>query len=129
MKYLPIDFNQTSCLKKEYFNIKIDDLIDIIFSHNEIISLDVPEWDENGIQYSKTIWRGHAHQLPDEYKNYSFLRIYGCVAESIYKSDTLHIECCEPMSYAERELEYNIDYANLMKPTEDIYNYASRRDD
>ena len=128
MKYLPIDFNEKSCIHDMYLALTVGDLIDIIFSHNEIISLDVPEWDENGIQYSKTIWRGHAHQLPNEYKSYSFLRIFGCIAENITKSDTLHIECCEPMSIGDKQFEYNIDYANLLRPTEDIYNYASRRD-
>ena len=128
MKYLPIDFNRESCIHDAYLSLTVGDLINIIFSHNEIISLNIPKYDENGLMYSQQIWRGHAHKLPNEYKNYSFLRIFGCIAENITKSDTLYIECCEPMNVEDKELEYRIDYANLLRPTEDIYSYASRRD-
>ena len=74
MKYLPIDFNKESPLHNKYLSLTVGDLIDIIFSHNEIIELCVDETsiEDPIISYHKTIWRGHAHQLPNEYKDYVF---------------------------------------------------------
>lgn len=96
MNILPIDFNKKSHIYNDYLALTVGDLIDIIFSHNEIISLNVPKYDENGLMYSQQIWRGHAHELPIKYKDYLFYRIFGCVAESIVRSDTIYILCDPP---------------------------------
>ena len=96
MNILPIDFNKESCIYNDYLDLTVGDLIDIIFSHNEIISLNVPKYGENGSRYSQQIWKGHAHELPTEYNNYLFYRIFGCVAESIATSDTIYILCDPP---------------------------------
>ena len=119
MKYLPIDFNKESNLYGKYLAITIGDLIDIIFSHNEIIELCVNEVDSEDpkFTYHKTIWRGHAHQLPDKYKKYAFLRIFGCVSESIVKSDTIYIECDAPKNSLERLIE--------LKEEENYWNFKN----
>ena len=108
MKYLPINFNKESNLYNKYLTLTIGDLIDIIFSHNEIIELCVDEAsiEDPRITYHKTIWRGHAHQLPNKYKDYTFLRIFGCISENITKSDTIYIECDIPKTSLERLGEF-----------------------
>lgn len=93
------EFNPDSPITPLYQLLKVKDLIDTIFSHNEIICLSVPVYDtEDTVTYSQSIWRGHAHELPEEFGNYIFLRIKGVVAENITKSDTIWIECYDPKS-------------------------------
>ena len=129
MKYLPIHFNENSILQDKYLKLTIKDLIDIIFSHNEIIELCEPKVNEEGIYYSQTIWRGHAHQLPKEYEDYQFLRIFGCVAESIYHSDTLYIQCEPPiLKYEDRLKDFysdnnNLNSTNITDEKKDITKY------
>ena len=131
MKYLPINFNEHSIIKDSYLYLTIGDLIDVIFSHNEIIELCMYRREEEKpyLEYSETIWRGHAHELPEEYKYYSFLRIFGCIGESIVKSDTIYIECDIPRLHDKKLVEFNIenDYNNDNIKNVEV-NYATRED-
>lgn len=131
MKYLAIDFNQTSSLYDKYRSLTIKDLIDIIFSHNEIISLCISEVDpdDDMVSYRREFWKGHAHQLPKEYEDYTFISIFGCIADNITESDTIYIECCEPMSPLQKlvELKAESDYYINNKHNEGCVN-ACRED-
>lgn len=131
MKYLPIYFNNESILCEKYLSLKIKDLIDIIFSHNEIIELCMHRRKEEKpyLEYSETIWRGHAHELPAEYENYTFLRIFGCIGESIVNSDTIYIECDIPKNFNERLVEFDVESDYNNNNTKDMeVNHATRED-
>ena len=70
--------------------MKVIDIIDNIISHNEIIALWVEEKDT--IHYHRLVWKGMAHQLPDNMKNLKFCKIFGCIPEDIMEADTINIE-------------------------------------
>lgn len=67
---------------------KVGDLPDRIFSHNSIIALWVEIPKEH---YSQRLWRGMAWNIPEEYKELQFKRIFGSVPENIYEGDTINI--------------------------------------
>lgn len=72
----------------------VKDLIDDVFSHNTIISLNVEKQDDNGVKYLERIWRGEAWKLEEEhpeYLDYKFIRFHNVVPESITKT-SLFIE-------------------------------------
>lgn len=69
---------------------KVCDLVDKIFSHNEIVALWKEEKDE--ISYHKLLWRGMAWDIPSEYKNCKFVKIFGTIPESIVEADTINVE-------------------------------------
>ncbi len=66
---------------------KVQDLIDTIFSHNEIIAL----WVNATPDSKKLIWRGEAWRLPEEHKNKTVDRIFGVIPEFTPQSDTINI--------------------------------------
>lgn len=68
----------------------ITDVVDKLFSHNEFISLWIEE--KNDITFHTKIWSGMAWDIPDEFKSYKFVRIFGTVPESIVQADTINIE-------------------------------------
>ena len=70
---------------------KIKDWIDNIFSHNEIIALWETLYDDD-LSYHSLIWRGEAWRLPEEYKSYEAINIFGTIPETIIKADTINIE-------------------------------------
>lgn len=76
-------------------NLKLIDLIDTIISHNEIVAL----WEDDSKEphFSNLLWKGMAHKIPSNYLNYTFERITGVVADSIYNSDWIHIHICKPV--------------------------------
>lgn len=72
----------------------VKDLIDDMFSHNTIISLNVEKQEDNGVKYLERIWRGEAWKLEEEhpeYLDYKFIRFHNVVPESITKT-SLFIE-------------------------------------
>lgn len=66
---------------------KVEDIIDKIISHNEDIAL----WHKTEERNSKLLWRGMAHEIPDEHKTSLFKRIFGTVPETIAEADTVNI--------------------------------------
>ena len=71
--------------------ISIENAVDKLFSHNEIISL-WREERENGISVHKRIWYGMAWDIPEELKNCKFVKIFGTIPESIVHADIINIE-------------------------------------
>lgn len=67
--------------------MKVIDLFDSLISHNEVIAL----WVDIGRACKECTWRGMAHELPDEYKNKSVVRIFGTIPPSITEADTINI--------------------------------------
>lgn len=69
---------------------KVKDLIDTIISHNEIVGI----WERRKNKeerYDVLLWRGMAWDIPKEYLDRTFLKIFGTVPESITKADTVNI--------------------------------------
>ena len=91
------DFNKESPLYSICRDLKVKDLIDTVFSHNNLINL----WERDFTEphYSNLIWKGHVHEMPEQYQNYKFLEIKGMCAESTYVSDYLNVECISEENY------------------------------
>lgn len=68
---------------------KLKNVIDVIFSHNEIVTLMYNGVDENGTRCHLHFWHGMAWNIPKEYLELQFVKIHGVVSD---KSDTLYIE-------------------------------------
>ena len=68
----------------------VKDIVDNIISHNEIVAIWCVDIDEN--LYHRCLWRGMAWQIPEEYGNMTFSKIFGCIPESIMQADTINIE-------------------------------------
>lgn len=71
--------------------ISIENAVDKLFSHNELISL----WrktKENGVTCHKRIWYGMAWNIPKELKKCKFVKIFGTIPESIDHADIINIE-------------------------------------
>ncbi len=75
----------------------VDKLIDAIISHNEIVAIWEDRQDEEG-SYHYLLWRGMAHQIPKEYLNRDFDRIFGTVPENISEADTINIAVYPPVN-------------------------------
>ena len=71
--------------------ISIENAVDKLFSHNEIISL-WREAKENGVSCHKRIWYGMAWNIPKELKSCKFVKIFGTIPESIAHADIINIE-------------------------------------
>lgn len=69
---------------------KVKDLIDTIISHNEIVGIWERRKNKKG-RYSVLLWRGMAWDIPKEYLDRTFLKIFGTVPESITEADTVNI--------------------------------------
>lgn len=82
---------------------KAGDLIDVIFSHNSIIALHEERSEEEGRPMYEA-WRGMAHELPEQYKQRKFLRIFGSIPDSITRADTINI-LVERSAHAERSMK------------------------
>ena len=68
---------------------KLKNTIDVIFSHNEIVTLMCDGVDENGTRCCLHFWHGMAWNIPKEYLELSFVKIHGVVSD---KPDTLYVE-------------------------------------
>ena len=75
----------------ELKQVSVNDVVDKLFSHNEIISL-WREERENGISVHKRIWYGMAWDIPEELKKCTFVKIFGTIPESIVHADIINIE-------------------------------------
>lgn len=70
--------------------IAVNDVVDKLFSHNELISL----WREvkEDTTYHKRIWYGMAWDVPSELKGCKFVKVFGTIPESIAHADIINIE-------------------------------------
>lgn len=84
------NYLEDSGITKINFPCKLKYLIDVVFSHNELVMI----WyeDPENHHYSKLWWKGHAHQLPTEILESEFIKIKGIVQEKITDSDYISIE-------------------------------------
>ena len=69
---------------------KVKDLIDAIISHNEIVGIWERRKNKEG-RYHALLWKGMAWDIPEEYLDRTFLKIFGTVPESITDADTVNI--------------------------------------
>lgn len=69
---------------------KVKDLIDAIISHNEIVGIWERRKDKDN-RYHALLWKGMAWDIPEEYLDRTFLKIFGTVSESITEADTVNI--------------------------------------
>ena len=79
---------------------KVKDLIDTIISHNEIVAIWERRKSKEG-RYSVLLWRGMAWDIPEEYLDRTFLKIFGTVPESIAEADTVNISVTPVLKSAE----------------------------
>ena len=68
---------------------KLKNVIDVIFSHNEIVTLMCDGVDKNGTRCYLHFWHGMAWNIPKEYLELRFVKIHGVVSD---KPDTLYVE-------------------------------------
>lgn len=76
--------------KADWIPCEVGNLIDKIFSHNEVVALWCEEKTDD-VRYDKQIWRGMAWDVPKVYKECKFIKIFGTVPESIVEADTINI--------------------------------------
>ena len=69
---------------------KVGNLIDIIIGHNEIVGIWEQIKDKEG-RYHILLWRGMAWDIPEEYLDRTFLKIFGTISEKTSESDTVNI--------------------------------------
>ena len=69
---------------------KVKDLIDTVISHNEIVGIWERRKNKDG-RYHALLWKGMAWDIPEEYLDRTFLKIFGTVPESITEADTVNI--------------------------------------
>ena len=70
--------------------VSVNDVVDKLFSHNEIISLWRKVKDE--VSYRKRIWYGMAWDIPEVLRYCKFVKIFGTIPESIAHADIINIE-------------------------------------
>lgn len=82
--------------------VSVGDLPDRVFSHNSIIAIwiDIPN-----DHYSQRLWRGMAWDIPKQYSEMKFKKIFGTIAENISESDTINILVDLTREEAERALK------------------------
>lgn len=85
----------------------VKDLIDTIISHNEIVGIWERRKNKEG-RYHALLWKGMAWDIPEEYLDRTFLKIFGIVPESITEADTVNIAVTpilKPVEEAEKSLK------------------------
>lgn len=91
----------------------VKDLIDKVIDHNEIVAIWERRKSKEG-RYSVLLWRGMAWDIPEEYLDRTFLKIFGTVPESITEADTVNIavtpilKSVEEAEQALKESENNV---------------------
>lgn len=73
---------------------KIQDLVDVLIDHNEVIALwvDKDPWGEDDSnRYYYKVWKGMAWNIPEHLKNSNVIKIFGCVPEEIFEADAINI--------------------------------------
>lgn len=81
----------------------VKDLIDKVVGHNEIVAI----WERRKNKedwYHTLLWKGMAWDIPEEYLDRTFLKIFGTVPESITDADTVNI-AVTPILISEEEAE------------------------
>ena len=79
---------------------KVKDLIDTIISHNEVVGIWERRKNKEG-RYHALLWKGMAWDIPEEYLDRTFLKIFGTVPESIAEADTVNISVTPVLKSAE----------------------------
>ena len=67
--------------------MKVGKMIGRLFHRNEIIAL----WKQTDRGFKSLLWRGAAHNIPDEYKGLRVKRFFGTIPESIAQADALNL--------------------------------------
>lgn len=57
------------------------------------------------VRYDKQIWRGMAWDIPKQYMDCKFEKIFGTVPESIVEADTINIRIGLPQPYKKEGAE------------------------
>lgn len=73
---------------------ELHEVVDVIFSHNNVIALWIE--DESDKHYSNCLWKGMAHSIPEEFKNYRFKSILGIGSEILDDSHIINIVIQKP---------------------------------
>ena len=68
----------------------VKDLIDKVIGHNEIVAIWERRKNKEG-GYHALLWKGMAWDIPEEYLDRTFLKIFGTVPESITEADNVNI--------------------------------------
>lgn len=68
---------------------RVGDMVDVLFSHNAVVHL----WcvDPAEEDYSTSLWRGMAWDIPQKYKEMKFEKFFGTVPEHLYEADAINI--------------------------------------
>ena len=70
----------------------VGELVDNVFSHNEIVGLWHKEYDEIENRFVKVLkWRGEAWSMPLEWSNKRFSRIFGTCTDDPWRSGDINI--------------------------------------
>lgn len=87
---------------------KVKDLIDTIIGHNEIVAIWERRKNKEG-RYHALLWKGMAWDIPEEYLERTFFKIFGTVPESITEADTVNI-AVTPILISAEEAERALNY-------------------
>ena len=87
---------------------KVKDLIDTIIGHNEIVAIWERRKNKEG-RYHALLWKGMALDIPEEYLERTFLKIFGTVPEIITEADTINI-AVTPILISAEEAERALNY-------------------
>lgn len=69
--------------------LTVGDMVDKWFSHNETVAI----WhDKKGENCHYLLWKGMGWDIPNEFKELSFIKFFGTIPESIMDADTINIE-------------------------------------
>ena len=69
---------------------EVGDVIDKLFSHNEIVALWIEKKKE--ISYHEVVWNGMAWDIPEVLKKSRFVKIFGTIPMAISEADHINIE-------------------------------------
>ena len=88
----------------------VKDLIDKVIGHNEIVAIWERRKNKEG-RYNILLWRGMAWDIPEEYLDRTFLKIFGTVPKSITEADTVNI-AVTPILISAEEAEQSLKERN-----------------
>lgn len=74
--------------------MKLEEAIDVIFSHNEVVAI----WDKYDDFHDICVWHGMAWDLPDKYKNVDRWQIFGAIVDKYTDSDRINIKINDAVS-------------------------------
>ncbi len=88
--------------------LTVGDMIDKWFSHNETVAI----WhDKKGENCHYLLWKGMGWDIPNEFKELSFIKFFGTIPESIMDADTINIEVAPYIkpAYEQKLKEMRVD--------------------